>query len=39
MPLDRGDRYKALSLVVGFILWWTFIGSHKYSVKGMTKRG
>jgi len=37
MMLDRGDRYKVASIAIGFALWWYYIGSGKYSVKGMTK--
>lgn len=34
--LDNDDRYWLLaSVVTPFVIWWYFIGRHKYGVKGM----
>jgi hypothetical protein len=35
--LDRSDRYKLAGALLGVALWWYYIGSGKYSMKGMTK--
>lgn len=39
MVLDKQDRYTVFSMLVGFALWWIFIGQNKYGFKGMTKNG
>lgn len=34
--LDNDDARFLISMVVGLLLWWLFIGRRKYSTKGMT---
>lgn len=34
--LDHNDKYWLLGTVVApIVVWWMFIGRHKYGVKGM----
>ncbi len=35
MVLDRNDRYTMAVVVTSALLWWHFIGSKKYGMKGM----